>query len=307
MTTTRGLGNTSSYNGGSARWEGLEDKQKTVNIRDLPQESQAAFELLKQMKLVDMKGRATVLERAGAKDPVGQKALQQVAELYFKLDMPLTNPGIARFKAERGLGSGPNLAGAVAKAYARAVIGGEILFRVDANEELNLRPADKACLTFLRSWSRAPRTAEVLGRLKEALALGNPDVSADAAALANEYVGAQTVREVSKASSTKNTPLTHEGMVLLCELVEAENAKAAAAPAKPGAKPAASPTSAKPLPAAPTTTLPPKFAGSLPAARVTSMAPRTPSSDPATTPTLTRPQRSVPAADAVTKPSIKRP
>lgn len=313
MTSTRGLGSTTSYTGGSARWEGLEDRQKTVSVRDLPQESQAAHEILKELKVQDPKGRSIVMEHAQVKEPLGQKGLAAVADLFFRLDMPLTTVGIARFKAERGLGSGPNLAGPVARAYARAVVGGEVLFRVDKNEEMNLRPADKACLTFLRTWSRSPGVAEVLGRLKEALDLGNPDVSADAVRLANEYVGAQTVREVSKASSTKNCPLTPEGMRTLAELVEADKAKAAAKPAAKGAKPAASPvTSPATSPTTPPrtpasnptttpTTLPPKFAGSLPGARMPTLPPRG-STEPVTTPTLQRPPPTQPAADPTTTP-----
>ena len=181
MTTMRGLGSTTSYTGGSAKWEGAEDKQRTVNLKDLPPESQAAHEILKTLREVDASG---------------------------------LNP-------------------AVIKAYARSVNGGEVLFRVDRGEEANLRPADKACLGFLRTWSRT-HGAEALGRLKEALDLGNPPVGADAAPLANEYVGVNTVREVSKASSMRNCPLTPEGMLTLMTQLEAEKATAATMTAPTG-------------------------------------------------------------------------
>ncbi len=308
MTTTRGLGSTTSYNGGSARWEGLEDRQKTVNLRDLPQESQAVHELLKQLKLIDAKGRTKIIERAGAKEPVTQAGLKAIADLYARLDMPLTQGGVNKFKAERGLGTGPNLAGNVAKAYARAVDGGEVLFRVSAEDEQNLRPADKACLTFLRAWSRTPRCAEHLGRLKEALNLGNPEVSADATALANEYVGASTVREVSKASSMNHCDLTPEGMLQLADKVEAHNAKTGTSAI--GKVAAATPATAPPgqkTPASTATTLPPRFAGSIPAQRM-QQARSTPAGDPTTATTLTRPQKTtLPAQDVATTPTLTRP
>jgi hypothetical protein len=292
MTTTRGLGSTTQYNGGSARWEGTEDKQRTVSIKDLPLESQTAHEILKLLRECDPRGRARVLEVAHQKDPVTQQGLAGVASLFQRLEMPLSAPGIQRFKADRGLGGGTALNPACAKAYARAVNGGEVLFRVDRGEEANLRPADKACLGFLRTWSRS-HGAEAVGRLKEALDLGNPEVGPDAAALANEYVGVNTVREVSKASSMRNCPLTPEGMEALSSQLEAEKAKVAAATT------AASPTTTtklqRPASAAPkigtgatTTTLtrPPSKAPSaaaaasatspprMPATAVTSMSPR---------------------------------
>ncbi|MDP2342447.1 MAG: hypothetical protein Q8O67_15935 [Deltaproteobacteria bacterium] len=309
MTTTRGLGSTTQYNGGSARWEGTEDKQRTVSIKDLPLESQAAHEILKLLRECDPKGRTRLLEVARQKDPVTQQGLAGVAALFQRLEMPLNPAGIQRFKADRGLGGGTSLNPACAKAYARAVNGGEVLFRVDRGEEANLRPADKACLGFLRTWSRS-HGAEAVGRLKEALDLGNPEVGADAAALANEYVGVNTVREVSKASSMRNCPLTPEGMDALSTQLEAEKAKATAAtaatatrltrPASNASASAVSPTAATqtrltrpPSSASPTisptttTTLtrPPSKAGAapsqttsvatrMPAGPVTSMAPR---------------------------------
>lgn len=316
MTTMRGLGNTTGYNGGSARYDGLEDRRKTISLKDLPEEMQAAHELLQQLKAVDPKGRQTLLERAQAKDPITQKSLKDVARFFDAIEMPLSRDGVQQFKAERGLGNGPSLAGPVAKAYARAALGGEVLFRVTADEELALRPADKACLQFLRSWSRTKGVGEQMGRLKEALGLGNPPLGADAAALANEYVGAQTVREVSKASSTKNCALTPEGMQKLIELLEAEKAKAptpAASPTSTKPLPAASPTSTKPAP--PATTLPPKFAGSLPAARVMSAAstsqttlvrPPSRASDDAEAPT-TKMQRPLAKMDSAVETSPRLP
>lgn len=270
MTTMRGLGSTTSYTGGSARWEGTEDKQRTVDVRDLPMESQAAHEILKTLREVDPRGRARILEVAAQKEPVTQKGLAVVADLFHRLEMPLTAAGIQRFKACRGLGGGTALNPATAKAYARSVNGGEVLFRVDRAEEASLRPSDKACLDFLRQWSRS-HGAELLGRLKEALDLGNPPVGTDAAALANEYVGVNTVREVSKASSMRNCPLTPEGMSALITLLEAEKAKALAPTPKtaPPRLPASSPTSTSPR---------------LPAPSPTSTSPRTPAPVPTTTP-----------------------
>lgn len=316
MTTTRGLGSTTSYNGGSARWEGLEDRgPRTVDVRDLPGESQAAHEILKTLKEGDPKGRARLLQAAQVKEPVTQRGLAAVAELFFRLEMPLTSTGIQRFKAERGLGGGTSVGGPVAKAYARAVEGGEVLFRVDRTEEQNLRPADKALLAFLRAWSRTPGVAEHVGRLKEALGLGNPDVGADAVALANEYIGASTVREVSKASSTKNCDLTPDGMMRLIGILEAERARLpAGSPAKsPMASPATQPgSSIGRMPAgSPTTTpstLPPKFMQSLPAAMVATAKPGERAPRPAPAP-QTSPQTAAPtpAANPSTNPPTNPP
>ena len=91
--------------------------------------------------------------------------------------------GVARFKADRGLVGGSSLGGSTALAYARALDGGEVLFRVERDEEAALRPADKACLHYLRAFARS-RGAEAMGRLKESLDLGNPPLGPDAAALA---------------------------------------------------------------------------------------------------------------------------
>ncbi len=197
--------------------------QRTVDVKDLPLPSQAAHEILKHLRDVDAKGRARVLEVAAQQEPVSQNGLAAVAAVFHRLEMPLTNAGIQRFKAERGLGGGTTINQATAKAYARAVNGGEVLFRIDRSEESSLRPADKACLAFLRTWSRS-HGAEAVGRLKEALGLGNLPVGPDAASLANEYVGLNTVREVSHASSMRNCALTPEGMNDLVTQLENEAA-----------------------------------------------------------------------------------
>ena len=299
MTTTRGLGSTTSYNGGSARWDGTDDKQRTVNIKDLPQESQTAHEILKLLRDVDAKGRARILQVASQKEPVTQNGLAAVAALYARLEMPLSAAGIQRFKADRGLGSGTQLNPAIAKAYARAVNGGEVLFRVDRAEEAALRPADKACLGFLRAWSRS-HGAEAMGRLKEALDLGNPDVSADAVPLANEYVGVNTVREVSKASSMRNCPLTPEGMVALCEQLEADkemaaNATTVATQRQPGSKRAAA--AAAPPSSLPSSLPSSSLSSSLSTADTRATLPRPPSkAGPTTTTTLPRPPSRAPSA-----------
>jgi hypothetical protein len=260
----RGVGGGGGGGGGRAGGPGGGDAPRQMGVRDLPAEAQRAHELLVALGEVDRAGRAKVLGAAGAREPLSSGGLAAVAALYARLEMALTPAGIARFKADRGLVGGSSLGGAVALAYARALDGGEVLFRVDREEELALRPADRACLQFLRGWAKS-RGAEAMGRLKEALDLGNPPVGTAAAALANEYVGVNTVREVSKATSTRNLPLTDAGLKALVEQLEAQKAAHKAAEektaelaaqratrlaAKPAAKPAAkldSPPSSDPV------------------------------------------------------------
>ncbi|MBM4281889.1 MAG: hypothetical protein FJ137_14415 [Deltaproteobacteria bacterium] len=219
--SVRHVGGGGGGGGGRSYAAGDAPRQQQVGVRDLPAEAQRAHELLVALAEVDRGARAKVLGAAGAREPLSPGGLGAVAGLYARLEMPLNPAGIARFKAERGLVGGSSLAGPVALAYARALEGGEVLFRLERDEELGLRPADRACLQFLRSWAKA-RGAEAMGRLKEALDLGNPPVGPDAAALANEYVGVNTVREVSKATSTRNLPLTDAGLQTLVEQREAE-------------------------------------------------------------------------------------
>lgn len=197
------------------------DGQRQVQIRDLDGESQRAHELLKALgDAGDTAGRAKILSRAGGREPLTPRTLAAVADLYARLDMPLSPAGILRFKADRGLvGGGMNTT--VAKAFSRALDGGEVLFRIDRKEELALRPADKGALDFLRRFARV-FGAEAVGRLKEALNLSNPPVSADAAQLANEYVGLATLREVTRVTTTKGIALHPDALKAMVEGIEAE-------------------------------------------------------------------------------------
>jgi hypothetical protein len=226
-----GAGGGGGGSAGNAGGRGLGPAPRQVGVRDLPAEAQRAHELLVALGELDRAARAKVLGAAGSREPLTQSGLVAVASLYARLEMPLTPPGIARFKADRGLVGGSSLAGPVALAYARAIEGGEVLFRVERDEEAALRPSDRACLQFLRGWAKA-RGAEAMGRLKEALDLGNPPLGSAATALANEYVGANTIREVSKATSTRNLPLTDAGLKTLVEQLEAAKAATKAAAEK---------------------------------------------------------------------------
>jgi hypothetical protein len=222
MTTIRGShqrqgGSAGSYAGGAGG--------KTVDVRQLDAESQRAHELLKALSdLGDAAGRKKIIAKAGASEPLTPRSLSTIADHLARLDIPLTPSGIARFKADRGLVGGNALAGPVARAYARAVDGGEVLFRVDRKEELELRPADKAALDFLRQLARSAG-AEAVGRLKEALGRGNPPPpTPEAQALMNEYIGANTVREVARVTTLHRVPLTSEAVKGLVEKLEAEKA-----------------------------------------------------------------------------------
>ena len=224
MTTIRGShqrqgGSAGSYAGGGGG--------KSVDVRQLDAESQRAHELLKALSdLGDQAGRKKVIARAGATEPLTPRSLSLIASHFARLGIPLTPPGIARFKADRGLVGGNALAGPVARAYARAVDGGEVLFRIERTEELELRPGDKAALDFLRTLAKGAG-AEAVGRLKEALGLGNPPTSTpEAQALMNEYVGVNTVREVARVTTLHRVPLTSEAVKGLVEKLEAEKAAA---------------------------------------------------------------------------------
>jgi hypothetical protein len=232
MTTMRGVGQ--RQGGGAGAGGAGAGHQRTVDVRQLDAESQRAHELLKALTDIgDVAGRRLVLSRAGTTEPLTPKALAAVATLMARLDMPLTPAGIARFKAERAVVGGSALAGAVARAYVRAVEGGEVLFRLDRKEELELRPGDRAALDFLRQLARSAG-AEAVGRLKEALNLGNPPAATpEAAALMNEYVGAATVRELAHATTVANVPLTSDAVKAFVAQLEDKKQAAADAAAKP--------------------------------------------------------------------------
>jgi hypothetical protein len=258
MTTMRGVGQRQAGGGGTKAGAGQGGPQRSVDVRQLDAESQRAHELLKALSDIgDVAGRSLLLSRAGAKEPLTPRALTAVASMMARLDMPLTPAGIARFKAERAVGGGSALAGAVARAYVRAVEGGEVLFRMDRKEELELRPGDRAALEFLRHLGRTAG-AEAVGRLKEALDLGNPPpATPESAALMNEYIGAATVREVARITTVENVPLTSEAVKAFVERLEARKQGVAdkstppAKAAKP--KPTSSPTTASAKPGSTTT------------------------------------------------------
>jgi hypothetical protein len=239
---------------------------KTVESKDLSVDSQRALELLKALSdHGDLAGRKKILTAAGGREPPTPRTLAAVTALFARLDMPLSPRGIGQFKAERGLGTGTQITGAVAKAYVRALDGGEVLFRIERTEELELRPADRACLTFLRTWSKTAG-AEPMGRLKEVLGLGNPPVSPGAQPLMNEYVGAATVREVSRVTTTRGVSLTSDGLRRMVEALEAEKAGTPAPVAAQAPPPAARPMTATSMPSA----------RARPAAPSTSVAPAAP-------------------------------
>ena len=226
MSITRGVGGGGGGSAGRAGGRGTGEAPRQVGVRDLPAEAQRAHELLVALGEQNRAARAKVLAAAGAAEPLTSSGLAAVAALYARLEMPLTPAGVARFKGDRGLVGGSGVSGPTALAYARALDGGEVLFRIERDEESTLRPADKACLQFLRTFAKA-RGAEAMGRLKEALDLGNPPLGPGAAALANEYVGLNTVREVSKETSTRHLPMTDAGLRALVEQREAEKTAAA--------------------------------------------------------------------------------
>ncbi|HEY1099528.1 MAG TPA: hypothetical protein VGF99_11400 [Myxococcota bacterium] len=201
---------------------------KTVDAKSLDADVQRALELMRALAdLGDIAGRKKILEAAGAREPLTPRSLGAIAALYARLDMPLDPRGIARFKAERALVSGNTIAGPLAKAYVRALDGGEVLFRIDRTEEQELRPGERACLNFLRVWARGIG-AEPMGRLKDVLGLGNPPVSKEAQPLMNEYVGVTTVKEIARVTAQKGVPLTNDGLKKMVEAMEAEKAGVAA-------------------------------------------------------------------------------
>ncbi len=265
MTTMRGIGQRQGGNNGPPSYQG--GQRGSVDVKNLDAESQRAHELLKALSdLGDAVGRRKILARAGASEPLTPRSLAAVANCLARLDMPLNPKGIARFKADRGLVGGSAIAGGVAEAYVRAVDGGEVLFRVDRKEELDLRPGDKAALVFLRNLAKHAG-AEAVGRLKEALNLGNPPTpTPEAAALMNEYVGVNTVREVARVTTLHKVPLESAAVKALVEKLEAEKEASSEAMTTPSLK------APKPRPA-------PSFA-TAPKTQPTSPPPSTPSASP---------------------------
>jgi hypothetical protein len=282
MTTMRGIGQRQGGNNAPSQQQG--GGRGAVDVRHLDAESQRAHELLSALSaLGDQNGRRKILARAGATEPLTPRSLSAVAVCMARLDMPLNTKGITRFKADRGLVGGSALAGSVARAYVRAIDGGEVLFRIDRKEELDLRPGDKAVLNFLRALAKGAG-AEAVGRLKEALGLGNPPTpSPDAAALMNEYIGVNTVREVARVTTLHKVPLESGAVKALVEKLEAEKAAAeAASPTGPGAP--------KPKPA-------PSFA-SPPRTQPSSSSSSSPSSSPASQPSSASLYAAIEADDA---------
>lgn len=209
------LGDVKNNRGGSGSGGGpggRGDRRASVQLKDLPLEDQNAWALLEALRELNEPAlRARVCEAAGAVEPVGAAGLRAVANLYARLGFPLSVAGIARFKQDRSLAGGTSLAGAAARAYARALDGNEIIVRVEKLEELELRPGEKACLQFLRELARR-RTADDLRPVKKALGLGNPPVPPEAEQLENEWVGVQTVKALAQATAIHSVPLSPDGL-----------------------------------------------------------------------------------------------
>lgn len=208
--------------GGAGGARGAGAAAERVNVRDLGEEEQRAYELLEALRGIHPGGRSAVLAQAGTGEPVGAGGLRRVAALYQSLGMPLHARGIARFKADRGLPTGGGLSTAiVCRAYVRALDGNEILIRVERLEEMNLRPSEKAVLRFLREMQQK-RGADTLRPVKELLGLKNPPLPGAAEGLENEYVGVSGVREIAHATTMRELPLTPEGWRRLREALEDE-------------------------------------------------------------------------------------
>jgi hypothetical protein len=190
-------------------------QKKAINLRELDGEAQRAFELLDNLKNDNRRSaRDRILYAAGARDPVTDRTLRAVADLFATLEIPLTTAGIARFKADRGLTGGIALSGASAVAYARALDGKEILFRLDKHEEVAMRPGESGALKFLRIYAK-DQGIDAIRRLKRALDLGNPPLGPRAKALQNEYVGLNTVITLAEVSAKYGWALNPSGMTLL--------------------------------------------------------------------------------------------
>jgi hypothetical protein len=55
------------------------------------------------------------------------------------------------------------------------------------------------------------------------LGLGNPSLPSAVQALENEYVGVQTVKEISRATTMRELPLTPDGWRRLIQALEEES------------------------------------------------------------------------------------
>lgn len=196
-----------------------------LDLRSLPLESQRAFEIIETLRTNNERElRFKVMGLAGATDPVTDKSLRMIAELYAALDMPLDQQGLQRFKGDRGLVGGTAIGLPVAQAFARALDGDEVLIRVNRAEEMALSPNEKSTLTFLRTFQKKRRAAD-LRPLKEALRLANPPMSQAAWQLGNEFVGVATVKEIAKASAMHAVTLGPDAVPLLAKKVWAANPK----------------------------------------------------------------------------------
>ena len=221
MTGLRGIKNNVGGGGGSVGGRGMDPNAGRVQLKDLPVEQQNAHEILEALKgMGESAMRARIVDVAGAQEPVGAQGLRLVAELYASLQMPLSVVGVQRFKQDRGL-TGGTLGGHIAKAYARALDGNEILVRVDRREEAGLRPSEKACLQFLREMQRHVG-ADALRPVKKALELGNPPIAGAAKQLENEWVGVNTVIEIARVTTMRSIPLSRLGWKQLVEQLARE-------------------------------------------------------------------------------------
>ena len=187
-----------------------------VQLKDLPVEQQNAHAILQALQEMNEPAlRDRIVSTAGATEPVGANGLRLIADLYDSLGMPLSVVGVQRFKQDRALVGG-SISGTVAKAYARALDGNEVLVRVDRREEQQLRPSEKACLQFLREFAKRCG-ADELKPVKDALGLGNPPIKGAAKQLENEYVGVTTVVEIARATTMRSIPLNRDGMRRLAD------------------------------------------------------------------------------------------
>ena len=213
------LGGVKHNTGGAAAGHG------TVSLKDLPEQQQRAYEIVAALKDVnELEVLRQLLERAdaghGVKDPLNARSLHNIAALYDGLGMALTAAGVTRFKQERGL-IGGIITGPIAKAYVRALAGEEILVSVSKAEDATLSPSERACLGFLRELAKK-NGAAVLAPVKQQLALGNPPLDDAAAALHNQYVGLQTVKEIAKATTLRRVSLSKEGLLSLAAMLVRE-------------------------------------------------------------------------------------
>ena len=133
--------------------------------RLLPLESQRAFEILSTLRdHQENEARFAIMGQAGATDPLTNKSLEFVAEMFAQIDMPLDQQGVARFKSDRGLVGGTAIGATVALAYARAIQGDEVLIRVDRGEEAGLSPNEKATLAYLRTFQKKRASSAIASR-----------------------------------------------------------------------------------------------------------------------------------------------